>query len=188
MLCTFWNSSHWCCAHYPSLTIRIDMLSMYYPRMDSVSFLWRTAYSQCFNYFDDRCSEYSTLMPSIAVQTTELPCRGEWYSQTTSWFNVTTPIVVSLFRSCDPVKLITIVVGFVRLHYARRIQLHGWRCTGDIGRWAIHLCDIGRWAIHLCDIDLTEISCKSSSSLGYMPCINDPERCWYFFLLSFWPL
>jgi len=145
--------------------------------IDPVSFFSQTAYRQCSNYFDDRCSEYSTPIPSIAVKTTELPCRGEWDSWTTSWFNVTTPTVVSFFRSCSPQKLITNVAGFVRPHRVRRIWLDGWCCRGDIGRWAIHLCDI----------DLTEASYKSSWSLDYMQCISGPKRCWYFSLSSFWP-
>jgi hypothetical protein len=92
-------------------TIRISIFSMS-PRIDSVSFLWR-AYSRSSNYFDDRCSEYFTPMPSIPVQTTELPCRGEWDSWTTCWFYITTPTVVSLFRVCDVPKLITNVAGLV---------------------------------------------------------------------------
>jgi len=121
-------------------------------------------------------AHWSFPLPS-KVQKTELPCRGEWDSRTTCWVNFTTPTVVSLFRYCDLQKLISNVAGFVRPHRVHRICLDGWSCRGNIGRWAIHICDI----------DLTEASCKSSWSLDYMQCISDPARCWYFSLSSFWP-
>jgi hypothetical protein len=166
MLCTFRLLSQWCCPHCPSLAIRMYMLGMS-PRIDSVSLLWRVAYSLSSNNSDDRCSKHSTLMYSIPVQITKLPCRGEWDPWTIHWFNITPLTVVSLFRACVPPKLITNIAEIVRHFHVQITKLDEW------GR----KCDIGRWAIHLRDIDLTETSCKSSWLLGYMPCISDPERC-----------
>jgi hypothetical protein len=133
---------------------------------------WPVTYSSMGSHnFDDRYSEHFALMPSIPIRTTtEPPYRSEWDSRTTRWFNITMPTVVSLFQTCDPSKLITRVAGFVRQYRVRSTKLDEWGCKFNTGRWVIHLRDI----------DLTETSCKSSWLPGYMPCINDLKRYWYF--------
>jgi len=68
--------------------------------------------------------------------------------------------------------------GFIRLDpvYCSELDV----CCGisNVAGWVFPLQDLS-------DIS-TEPRYKSSWSLGYMPCINNPEICWYFSLSSFW--
>jgi hypothetical protein len=148
-------------------------------RIQCLCFFWPVAYRRCSDDLSDRCSEFSSLMPAIPFQLNAAPCRGEY-----DFYQLRSLMTTTLCcHRCESAWSVLLEADhwleFLRRYFVRYIELDACFGVYNAVQWAWHLWDLS-------DIDMTETSCKSSSSLGCMPCINDLEKSWYFSLLLSW--
>jgi hypothetical protein len=137
-------------------------------------------YRQCSDHPADRYSESSAHMPTILLRLTVVLCRGEYDAWMTFWFPDDCHTILPQMWVCSECATQGLLLtGFYRLYYIHRIALDKCCCICNAVGWAWHLQELS-------SIDLTETCCKSSSSLGCMPCINYPGRSWYFSFSPSW--